>query len=894
MTNSKPGKSHLGKLLSEQKLQGYARVTNNKANDALAYGSSCCPRETTNDLSSKLLSTIEANDKTLLTTPVDCFSASSHRTDISASNTTILKGQEHLHKELNAEYITPTHVPVPVDVLDPTGTHDIVERMLENEANIYHEASSHAEDIESCISITGNPYDANKSFDLSLYLRHQMEEHQVRGNNHPEMGLAFRDLRVEGYGMGSKLSEDFLSTLALPFRLPSIIKSATNPHIKEILKGIDGCVKPGEMLLVLGRPGSGCTTFLKSLASYRDGYKAINGDVLYEGFTHHKIDGPLRGEVVYAPEDDVHFPTLSTKNTLDFAVATRAPRRDWRVTYSERNTRKEYISLFVEMIATVLGLRHTYNTFVGNSFVRGVSGGERKRVSIGEVLATRARIMMFDNSSRGLDSSTALEFVQALRIATDLSRATTISSIYQAGESITQTFDKVMVLNDGYCVYYGPVAQASDYFKSIGYLPHNRQTTADFLVACTDPAGRRLNREVKDIPLTPESMAEAFRTSAVGQANRRETDEYMAKMQSRTKEDLNEHVTKTRSIRTKRVPKRSSYVLSWPQQVRLAIRRRAQIAWGDRNAALVMCSAALFQALIMGSLYFQMGDSSDALFSRSGVMFFAVLYNTFLAQADIPDSYLQRPILIRQQRFAMLRPSSDAIGASLLDIPVRAITLTVFMIVLYFMSGLSYDAGKFFIFYFTVMLCTYTMIAIFRMLTAVFRSPAAATMISGILVMDFALYTGFSIPRPSMVVWWRWLSYCNPVAFSYEILLTNEFRGRTFTCSPNSLVPRGGRYDGMSLINKVCAVAGGSPGSNVIETSKYLDIKYGYSWDNANRNAGIVIGFWIFSLILYMIASDFMTDPASRGGIMIFLRGKARRSDLERIETEGTDNVHAA
>ena len=893
MTNSKPGKSHLGKLLSEQKLQGYARVTNNKANDALAYGSSCCPRETTNDLSSKLLSTIEANDKTLLTTPVDCFSASSHRTDISASNTTILKGQEHLHKELNAEYITPTHVPVPVDVLDPTGTHDIVERMLENEANIYHEASSHAEDIESCISITGNPYDANKSFDLSLYLRHQMEEHQVRGNNHPEMGLAFRDLRVEGYGMGSKLSEDFLSTLALPFRLPSIIKSATNPHIKEILKGIDGCVKPGEMLLVLGRPGSGCTTFLKSLASYRDGYKAINGDVLYEGFTHHKIDGPLRGEVVYAPEDDVHFPTLSTKNTLDFAVATRAPRRDWRVTYSERNTRKEYISLFVEMIATVLGLRHTYNTFVGNSFVRGVSGGERKRVSIGEVLATRARIMMFDNSSRGLDSSTALEFVQALRIATDLSRATTISSIYQAGESITQTFDKVMVLNDGYCVYYGPVAQASDYFKSIGYLPHNRQTTADFLVACTDPAGRRLNREVKDIPLTPESMAEAFRTSAVGQANRRETDEYMAKMQSRTKEDLNEHVTKTRSIRTKRVPERSSYVLSWPQQVRLAIKRRAQVTWGDRETAIIMALASLFQALIMGSLYFQMNSDSNALFSRSGVMFFALLYNSFMAMSDIPNNYMQRPILIRQQRFAMLQPSSDAIGATLLDIPVRAVTLTAFNVVLYFMSGLSYDAGKFFIFYFTVLLCTYTMIAIFRMLTAVFHSPAAATMIAGLLIIDFALYTGFAIPRPNMVVWWRWLSYCNPVSFAYEILLTNEFRGRTFTCSPGSLVPSGGPYNNVPLANKVCAIAGAKPGTNEIDTSEYLDLSYGYKWENADRDAGIVIAFWIFSLILYMLASDFMSDPAARGGIMVYMRGKIHASDLEKIEVEGTEAVHA-
>ena len=81
--------------------------------------------------------------------------------------------------------------------------------------------------------------------------------------------------------------------------------------------------------------------------------------------------------------------------------------------------------------------------------LRGVSGGERKRVSIGEVLAARAKIVMFDNSSRGLDASTALEFVEALRIATDINGLTTISSMYQAGESITQTFDKVVVMNRG-------------------------------------------------------------------------------------------------------------------------------------------------------------------------------------------------------------------------------------------------------------------------------------------------------------------------------------------------------------------------------------------------------------------------------------------------------------
>ena len=141
--------------------------------------------------------------------------------------------------------------------------------------------------------------------------------------------------------------------------------------------------------------------------------------------------------MVYAPEDDEHFPTLMVKDTLRFAAASRAPRGDYRVTFAEKDSRRAFTKLTREAIATILGLRHTYNTVVGDSMLRGVSGGERKRVSIGEVLAARAKIVMFDNSSRGLDASTALEFVEALRIATDINGLTTISSMYQAGESLS-------------------------------------------------------------------------------------------------------------------------------------------------------------------------------------------------------------------------------------------------------------------------------------------------------------------------------------------------------------------------------------------------------------------------------------------------------------------------
>ena len=806
--------------------------------------------------------------------------------DLRAARTERESDSDQQPTEGEKESDTTKHVPL--DTLDPEG----VNMQAKRAAELEDEAARSLDDVEKQPNLSYDPFNKDAKFDLQLYLQHMLSENEQRGHQLREMGLAFRDLDVSGHGVGAKYHATVGSVL-VPFQtIAGMVRQMLHPPVKHILKGVTGCVKPGEMLLVLGRPGAGCTTLLKSLASYRDGFRSIEGTVLYEGMDHKAIDGPLRGEVVYAPEDDVHFATLTVAQTLGFASAARAPSAPYRVTLGSKQNRKEYIELTREMLATILGLRHTYNTKVGNSLIRGVSGGERKRVTIAETLAARARIAMFDNSSRGLDSSTAHEFMTALRVATDVSHSTTLASIYQAGEGLTQLFDKVVVLNHGHMVYFGPVQQANAYFKSIGYLPHDRQTTADFLVSCTDPNGRRLNPEMEGrIPLTPEEQAAAFEQSEMGKANRAEVDAYIAEMQQRMpKPEAKAYIKETRQQRANHEPRRTPYLLSWPMQVRLAIKRRAEIAMGDFGSTMVISLASLFQALIMGSVFFKLPANTSALFSRSGVIFFALLYNAFMSMTEVPNSYMQRPVVIRQKRFAMLRPSADALAQSLLDLPVRAFTLTQFIIVVYFMSGLSYDAGKFFIFYATVHAITFVMVAFFRTVASLTRSEAAATMVAGLVIIDVALYAGYAIPRPSMVVWWRWLSYCNPVSFGFEILMTNEFRGRKMTCQ--GMIPAGPGYDNLPMANKVCPVAGSQPGEYMIDALKYTSATYGYEWSNASRDGGIIIAFWIFFLITYLLATEIQTDPAASGGVMVFKRGTIKPHELENYEAEQRQYDH--
>lgn len=171
--------------------------------------------------------------------------------------------------------------------------------------------------------------------------------------------------------------------------------------------------------------------------------------------------------------------------TLTFAIACKTP--EMRI---NGVTRDEFINAKKEILATVFGLRHTYHTKVGNDFVRGVSGGERKRVSIAEALACNGSIYCWDNATRGLDASTALEFAQAIRTSTKLLKTTAFVTIYQAGEGIYETFDRVTVLYDGHQVYYGPANKAKKYFEDMGWECPPRQSTAEFLTAITDPIGR--------------------------------------------------------------------------------------------------------------------------------------------------------------------------------------------------------------------------------------------------------------------------------------------------------------------------------------------------------------------------------------------------------------------
>jgi len=231
----------------------------------------------------------------------------------------------------------------------------------------------------------------------------------------------------------------------------------------------------------------------------------------------------FRGEIVYNQEVDKHFPHLTVGETLEFAARVRTPQQR----LVEGVDRESWAKHMARVVMTIFGLSHTYNTKVGNDFVRGVSGGERKRVSIAEMALAGSPIASWDNSTRGLDAATALEFTKSLRMSSNLSGTVHLVAIYQASQAIYDQFDKAVVLYEGRQIYFGPCDEAKQYFIDMGWECPKRQTTGDFLTSVTNPSERKAREGFEGkLPRTPEDFEKYWKESSHYKRLRAERDEH--------------------------------------------------------------------------------------------------------------------------------------------------------------------------------------------------------------------------------------------------------------------------------------------------------------------------------------------------------------------------------
>lgn len=339
-----------------------------------------------------------------------------------------------------------------------------------------------------------------------------------------------------------------------------------------------------------------------------------------------------RGEAIYTAEVDVHFPMLTVGDTLTFAARARQPRQ-----LPLGLKKDDFANHLRDVVMAMFGISHTINTCVGNEYIRGVSGGERKRVTISEAILSGAPLQCWDNSTRGLDSANAIEFCRTLRLETELFNSTACVSIYQSPQSAYDLFDKAIVLDEGRQIFFGRANEAKQYFIDLGFECLARQTTPDFLTSMTAPGERivRSGFEAK-APRSPNEFAAAWKNSAQYKALQAEIEQYKIDHPI-DGPDAEAFRASKRAQQAKGQRKNSSYTLSYSQQIQLCLWRGWKRLTGDPSLTLSALIGNFIMALIIGSVFYNLNPTSSSFFQRGALIFLACLMNAFSSALEVCD-----------------------------------------------------------------------------------------------------------------------------------------------------------------------------------------------------------------------------------------------------------------
>ncbi|KAF2178290.1 putative multidrug resistance ABC transporter [Zopfia rhizophila CBS 207.26] len=679
-------------------------------------------------------------------------------------------------------------------------------------------------------------------------------------------GVSFRNLNVHGFGSATDYQKSvgnvWMEGIGIARRLLGVGQRKI-----DILQNLDGLVENGEVLVVLGPPGSGCSTFLKTISGETHGFFVdSNSYINYQGISAKDMTNDFRGEAIYTAEVDVHFPMLTVGDTLSFAARARAPRH-----IPGGANKYEYSEHMRDVIMAIFGISHTINTRVGNDYIRGVSGGERKRVSIAEAALSRSPLQCWDNSTRGLDSANAIEFCKTLRMETEIMGTTACVAIYQAPQSAYDIFDKVLVLYEGRQIFFGRTTEAKKYFIDMGFDCPDRQTDADFLTSMTSPLERivRSGFEYR-VPRTPDEFAQRWNDSPERAQLLRDIEEYDRKYPVGG-EYLEKFKESRRAQQAKGQRVKSPYTLSYSQQVSLCLWRGFQRLKGDPSLTFTQLFANSIMALIIGSVFYNLQPDTNSFYQRAALLFFAILMNAFGSALEILTLYAQRPIVEKHSRYALYHPSAEAFASMLTDMPYKILNAITFNLVLYFMTNLRREPGAFFFFVLISFFLTLVMSMFFRTIASLSRTLSQALAPAAVLILGLVMYTGFTIPTNYMLGWSRWINYIDPVGYGFESLMINEFHNRQFRCV--NYVPTGPGYEGVGGNNHVCSTVGSVPGSAFVDGDTYIESAFKYSHSHKWRNFGILIAFMLGLMAMYLAATEFITAKKSKGEVLVFRRG---------------------
>ncbi|CAN6285615.1 unnamed protein product [Urochloa humidicola] len=534
---------------------------------------------------------------------------------------------------------------------------------------------------------------------------------------------------------------------------------------REILGGISGSASPGEVLALMGPSGSGKTTLLSILGG-RAGTGAVEGSISYNDEPYGKS---LKRRIGFVTQDDVLFTHLTVKETLTYAALLRLPR-----TMTRQQKKERAMDIIYE-----LGLERCQDTMIGGSFVRGVSGGERKRVCIGNEILINPSLLFLDEPTSGLDSTTALRIVQLLHdIAED--GKTVITTIHQPSSRLFHKFDKLILLGKGSLLYFGKASEAMPYFQSIGCSPLIAMNPAEFLL---DLANGNTNDVSVPSELDDKVHMENYTLENNNSKNYRPSaqdvheylvDAYETRVAFKEKKKLLAPLPISDDLKATITSSKREWGTSWWQQYSILFcrgikeRRHDYLSW-------MRITQVIATSIILGLLWWRSNPSTlKGLEDQAGLLFFiAVFWGFFPVFTAIFTFPQERAMLNKERAVDMYKLSAYFLARTTSDLPLDLFLPVIFMVIVYFMAGLKATATHFFLSVLTVFLSIIAAQGLGLAIGASLLDIKKATTLASVTVMTFMLAGGFFVKTvPPFISWLRYLSFNY---HTYRLLLKVQY-----------------------------------------------------------------------------------------------------------------------
>ncbi|RHY80807.1 hypothetical protein DYB26_000602 [Aphanomyces astaci] len=526
-----------------------------------------------------------------------------------------------------------------------------------------------------------------------------------------------------------------------------------------VLHPMTGIIPPGSMTLLLANPGAGKSTFLKALAGKlrtKANQTMLDGEITYSGLSPSDID--LSKLVSLVDQRDNHCATLTVRETFKFAdlCLNGQPKKK-----NHPGKLADVANLRSELVLHVLGLNNCADTVVGDALLRGVSGGERKRVTVGEMLVGGQSIFLCDEISTGLDSAATFDIVNSLRSWTKTLGGSCIVALLQPPPEVVELFDDIMMLSEGHLVYHGPRKFTLPYFQGLGFTCPPRTDPSDFLIEVV--SGRGAKYYPTDAPspclVSPTQFGDAFKRSDIHAAVQDQL------CQGHTIHDI--ATIKRISFMAR---KTQVFGMGFLESTWLLLQRQKMLFVRDKALLYGKMTEALVVGLLLGVIYL---NCHKSLYLR--MSFFSIAIFQRQAWQRITISFSLRNVFYKQRSRNFFRTISYVIADSIVQIPMNLAVSIVMGTIFYFMSGLTPATSTFFVFLAILVVFQHTIGAYFTLLSALNPSITAAQAVAGISVSFFLLFSGNIILSDLIPPYWRWMYWLNPVSWALRSIILNEF-----------------------------------------------------------------------------------------------------------------------